>query len=160
MIGVRELLLGFQSLPLKGQAVIAHGSFKSLGEVQGGPKAVIDALVNACGSLVMPTFTYGTMVTPLVGPPNNALDYAAEETHRKHASAGTLDAVPFRRDLPADEEMGILAETLRRHAAAKRSFTRSCPSRASTRTLPSSVRRFTIHSLPSARWLKRTAGWF
>jgi aminoglycoside 3-N-acetyltransferase len=33
-----------------------------------------------------------------------------------------LDALPFRRDLPADEEMGILAETLRRHAAAKRSF--------------------------------------
>ncbi|HSQ40259.1 MAG TPA: AAC(3) family N-acetyltransferase [Anaerolineales bacterium] len=122
MIGIRELLVGFQSLPLKGQAVIAHGSFKSLGEVQGGPKAVIDSLVNACGSLVMPTFTYGTMVTPLVGPPNNALDYGAEETNRKHASAGTLDAVPFRRDMPADEEMGILAETLRRHAAAKRSL--------------------------------------
>lgn len=122
MITVRELLVGFGALPIRGQAVIAHGSFKSLGEVQGGPRVVIDALVKTCGSLVMPTFTYQTMVTPLVGPPNNALDYAAEDANRKHASAGTLDAVPFRRDLPADEEMGILAETLRRHAAAKRSF--------------------------------------
>ncbi len=122
MITVRELLLGFGALPIRGQAVIAHGSFKSLGEVQGGPKVVIDALVKTCGSLVMPTFTYGTMVTPLVGPPNNALDYAAEETNRKHASFGTLDALPFRRDLPADEEMGILAEALRKHPSVKRSF--------------------------------------
>lgn len=122
MITVRELLVGFGALPIRGQAVIAHGSFKALGEVQGGPRVVIDALVKTCGSLVMPTFTYQTMVTPLVGPPNNALDYAAEDANRKHASAGTLDALPFRRDLPADEEMGILAETLRRHAAAKRSF--------------------------------------
>jgi len=116
------LLAGFASLPIKGQAVIAHGSFKSLGQVQGGPKVVIDALVKTCGSLVMPTFTYQTMVTPLVGPPNNALDYAEEEARRKGASIGTLDALPFRRDLPADEEMGILAETLRKHPSAKRSF--------------------------------------
>lgn len=123
MISIRELLVGFRSLPLKGQAVIAHGSFKSLGEVQGGPRVVIDALVKTCGSLVMPTFTYQTMVTPLVGPPNNGLDYAAEEQNRKRQDGnGTLDAIPFRRDTPADKEMGILAETLRQHAGAKRSF--------------------------------------
>jgi len=123
MITVRELLLGFESLPLKGQAVIAHGSFKSLGQVQGGPKVVIAALVKTCGSLIMPTFTYNTMVTPLVGPPNNALDYAAEEHRRKTQTAnGTLDALTFKHDRPADEEMGILAETLRQHVSAKRSF--------------------------------------
>jgi aminoglycoside 3-N-acetyltransferase len=122
MITVRELLGGFASLPIKGQAVIVHGSYKSLGEVLGGPKAVIDALVNSCGSLIMPTFTYQTMVTPLVGPPNNALDYAAEEVRRKRNALGTLDAVPFQRDTPADEEMGVLAETLRLHSSAKRSL--------------------------------------
>ncbi len=123
VITVRELLAGLESLPIKGQAVIAHGSFKSLGQVQGGPRVVIDALVKICGSLVMPTFTYQTMVTPLVGPPNNGLDYAAEEMNRKREDGnGTLDALPFRRDLPADEEMGVLAETLRQHAGAKRSF--------------------------------------
>jgi aminoglycoside 3-N-acetyltransferase len=122
MITVRELLAGFGTLPIRGQAVIAHGSFKSLGQVQGGPRVVIDALARTCGSLVMPTFTYQTMVTPLVGPPNNALDYAAEDSRRNLASFGTFDALPFRRDLPADEEMGILAETLRKHPSARRSF--------------------------------------
>ncbi len=97
MITVRELQVGFAFLPIKGQAVIAHGSYKSLGEVLGGPQAVIDTLINSCASLVMPTFTYQTMVTPLVGPPNNALDYAAEDARRKRNAPGTLDAVPFQR---------------------------------------------------------------
>ena len=124
MISVRELLYGFELLSLKGQAVIAHGSFKSFGRVQGGPKAVIDALINSSGSLIMPTFTYNTMVTPLVGPPNNAIDYVAEEEKRKKQETdGTFDGpIPFRKDMPADKEMGILAETLRRHPAAQRSF--------------------------------------
>lgn len=123
MITMRELLAGFESLPIRGQAVIAHASFKSLGRVQGGPKVVIDALARTCGALVMPAFTYRTMVTPLVGPPNNGLDYAAEEDNRRaDASNLTYDALPFRRGLPADEEMGILPEMLRRRPDAQRSL--------------------------------------
>lgn len=123
MITIRELLDGFGALPLKGQAVIAHGSFKSLGGVQGGPRVVIDALVKICGALVMPTFTYQTMVTPLVGPPNNGLDYAAEEMNRARQDRySSLDAVTFQRDMPVDPEVGILSETLRRHAGAERSL--------------------------------------
>src|SRR3989304_6009375 len=123
MITVRGLLVGFESLPLKGQAVIAHGSFKSLGQAQGGPRVVIDALVKTCGSLIMPTFTYQTMGTPLVGPPKHARDYAAEEGNRRKPDAqGTYDALAFRSDTPTDKEMGVLAETLRRHVGAKRSL--------------------------------------
>jgi aminoglycoside 3-N-acetyltransferase len=124
MISIRELLFGFETLPLKRQAVIAHGSFKSFGRVQGGPKVVIDALVKSCGSLVMPTFTYQTMVTPLVGPPKNAIDYEAEERNRKkqEADPNYVGPIPFRNDLSADKEMGILAETLRQNPSAKRSF--------------------------------------
>jgi len=124
MISIRELIFGFESLPLRGQAVIAHGSFKSLGRVQGGSKVVIDALLKSCESLVMPTFTYQSMVTPLVGPPNNAVDYKAEEKNRKkkEAEKDYIGPIPFQRNLPADEEMGILAETLRRHPSAKRSL--------------------------------------
>jgi len=123
MITVRELLAGFEALPIKGQPVIAHGSFSSLGRVQGGPRVVIDALVRTCGAVVMPTFTYQTMVTPLVGPPNNALDYADEARNRARLDGNSpYDAVAFKRSLPADKEMGILPETLRRHHAAKRSL--------------------------------------
>lgn len=120
MITVRELLVGFASLPIQGQAVIAHGSYKSLGDVLGGPQAVIEALVCSCSSLIMPTFTYQTMVMPLDGPPDNGFDYSAEEARRKRNAPSTLDAVPFHRDMPADEEMGVLAETLRKHPHAKR----------------------------------------
>ncbi len=45
----------------KGDAVILHSSFKSLGTVDGGPNTVIDALLDAVGShghLLVPTFTY------------------------------------------------------------------------------------------------------
>jgi aminoglycoside 3-N-acetyltransferase len=124
MISIRELLFGFECLPFKGQAVIAHGSFKSLGRVQGGPKVVIDALIKLSGSLVMPVFTYQSMVTPLVGPPNNAVDYEAEERNRKkrESEKDYIGPVQFKPGMPADKEMGILAETLRRHPAAKRSF--------------------------------------
>lgn len=123
MVTFRELLAGFEALPIRGRAVIAHASYKSLGRVQGGPKAVIDALLKTCASVVIPTFTYGTMVTPLAGPPNNGLDYAAEEASRRAGGSSlTYDALPFRSDMPADEEMGILAETLRRRPDAKRSL--------------------------------------
>ena len=124
MISVRELLDGFKSLPLRGGAVIAHGSFKSFGRVQGGPRVVIDALLNSCASLMMPAFTYDTLVTPLVGPPNNAVDYAAAEEKRKRQEldGNAISPIPFRFKMIADKEMGILAETLRRHPAARRSF--------------------------------------
>lgn len=122
MITVRELFLGFESLPLRGQAIIAHGSFKSLGRVQGGPKVVIDALIQSCRALIMPVFTYQSMVTPLVGPPRNALDYGTEENMRRRQDGNTCDAIPFQRDMPADVEMGILAETLRQHSLARRSL--------------------------------------
>ncbi len=115
MLTIQQLLAGFQSLPLRGRPVIAHGSFKSFGMMQGGPKAVIDALIASSGALVMPTFTYKTMVTPQVGPPNNGLTYGnARDLNRM--------AEPFHSDLPADPLMGALSETLRRHPSSKRTL--------------------------------------
>ncbi|MEW5940030.1 MAG: AAC(3) family N-acetyltransferase [Chloroflexota bacterium] len=118
MITRRELQAMFQSLPSRGQAVIAHGSYKALGAVDGGPATVIEALAQSAGALVMPAFTYDTMVTPLVGPPNNAMDYS-EEARQLDSNSGQT---PFRPNLPADKDMGVLAETLRRRADAKRSL--------------------------------------
>jgi aminoglycoside 3-N-acetyltransferase len=63
----------------------------------------------------MPAFTYKTMVTPRVGPPNNGLTYGADEDLNKMAE-------PFEPDMPVDPMIGILAETLRRHPAAKRTL--------------------------------------
>ncbi len=124
MITVRELLFGFESLPSRGQTVIAHASFKSLGKVQGGPRTVIDALIRSSSALVMPAFTYDTMTVPLVGPPNNGVDYQAEEALRqeKEKQKDYTGPQPFDKNMPVDDEIGILAEMLRRHPAAKRSL--------------------------------------
>jgi aminoglycoside 3-N-acetyltransferase len=65
-------------------------------------------------TVVMPTFTYRTMITPSVGPPDNALAYG-------EADEQNLAAEIFRHDMPADPDMGSIAETLRRHPSAKRS---------------------------------------
>ncbi len=121
MITIRDLLQGFGDLSLSAQPVIAHGSFKAFGRVHGGPKAVIDALLASTGGLMMPAFTYDTLVYPLTGPANNGMDYRMEhEWHNRHER----DAAPvyFQADLPVDREIGILAETLRRHRDARRTM--------------------------------------
>jgi aminoglycoside 3-N-acetyltransferase len=63
----------------------------------------------------MPTFTYKTMITPEVGPQNNGLAYGTDLDLNRMAE-------PFTRELPADRQMGLIAETLRRHPRARRTL--------------------------------------
>jgi aminoglycoside 3-N-acetyltransferase len=59
----KALSAAFSELGVKlGDALLVHSSYKSLGPVDGGPRAVIDALVDAIGpqgTLIMPTFNFG-----------------------------------------------------------------------------------------------------
>lgn len=109
-----DLRTSLFKLGLSHTPVIAHASLRSFGEVIGGAEAVLRALVDSVWALVMPTFTYVTMITPEVGPPNNGITYGAERDLNRMAE-------PFRRDLPADKQMGVIPEALRRHPRAKRS---------------------------------------
>lgn len=118
MITVIELLYGFNALPLRGKLVLAHGSFKSFGAVQGGPKSVIQSLLESTGALMMPAFTYEAMVFPRTGQPWNGLNY---ETGNE-LNARESGPIYFTQDLSVDREIGILSETLRRHQNAKRSL--------------------------------------
>lgn len=110
-----DLRTALFKLGLSHTPVIAHASLKSFGEVIGGADAVLRAVLDSVWALVMPTFTYATMVTPAVGPPVNGIAYGTEQDLNRMAE-------PFRRDMPADKQMGIIPETLRRHARAKRSI--------------------------------------
>ncbi len=109
-----DLRTALFKLGLSHTPVIAHASLKSFGEVIGGADAVVRALVDSVWALVMPTFTYATMITPEVGPPNNGIRYGSELDLNRMAE-------PFRREMPADKQMGIIPETLRRHPRARRS---------------------------------------
>jgi aminoglycoside 3-N-acetyltransferase len=61
----------------------------------------------------MPTFTYKSMITPEVGPPNNGLTYGSQLDQNRMAE-------PFHLDMRADPLMGILPETLRHYPGMNR----------------------------------------
>src|SRR5512142_1858275 len=112
-ITFNDLRAALFKLGLSHTPVIAHASLSAFGEVIGGADAVLRALLDSVWALIMPTFTYATMVTPEVGPPNNGLAYGADLDANRMAE-------PFRRDMPADKQMGVVAEALRKHPRAKR----------------------------------------
>jgi len=57
-----DLILGFQDVGLEqGDAALVHSSYKALGDVAGGPRTVVDALLGAVGekgTIIMPTFNF------------------------------------------------------------------------------------------------------
>jgi aminoglycoside 3-N-acetyltransferase len=71
-------------------------------------------MLSVTDGLIMPTFTYKTMVIPANGPPDNAITYG------KYADANLM-AEFYSSDMPADPMMGIIPETLRLQPEAKRS---------------------------------------
>jgi aminoglycoside 3-N-acetyltransferase len=62
MLTFEQLLEGFRDLGVQeGETLLVHSSYKSLGEVDGGPQTVIRALETALGpqgTLIMPTFNF------------------------------------------------------------------------------------------------------
>ncbi|NWG32930.1 MAG: AAC(3) family N-acetyltransferase [Chloroflexi bacterium] len=65
MLTFEQLVDGFRGLGVnEGDTLLVHSSYKSLGEVDGGPQTVIRALEAALdtdrdGTLIMPTFNFG-----------------------------------------------------------------------------------------------------
>jgi aminoglycoside 3-N-acetyltransferase len=116
MLTTKDLRAAFQTLHLKDVPVIAHASLSSLGQVEGGAPAVVEALLDSVGGVMMPTHTYVTMVTPLDGPALNGVKYEDPREQARNPQALFYDP-----DLPADGLMGQVAEALRVHPQAKRS---------------------------------------
>jgi len=75
---------------------------------------MVSALLAVFDSVVMPAFTYKTMVIPPCGPENNAISYGSGADANRMAEF-------FDPRMPADTLMGVVAETLRRHPRAGRS---------------------------------------
>lgn len=113
MLTYRQLSDSFQSLGLSNNPVIAHASVKAFGGIEGGPEALLGALLDSVRAVIVPTFTYKTMLTPPAGPPNNALAYGGDQDANRMAEM-------FHPNMPADPLMGILPETLRQHLQARR----------------------------------------
>ena len=116
MQSYRDLVLALRDLDIEeGCPVILLASLSAFGDIAGGPEAVLGAILEQFESVVMPTFTYKTMIVPEDGPPNNAIEYGTMPDSNKMAEF-------YYDDMPADKLMGILAETLRQHNSARRSM--------------------------------------
>jgi len=113
-VRLRDLLLELRNLHLADAPVIVHSSLKSFGQVEGGAGTVVNALAAAFTTVIVPTFTYKAMITPLVGPENNGITYGSLQDQNQMAEFFTLRT-------PADPLMGIIPETFRKHPRAKRS---------------------------------------
>ena len=105
MPGYSNLRHALDCLGLAGKPVIVHASLKNFGTIQGGPRTLIQALAASFSGVIMPTFTYKTMVTPGVGPPNNGITYGGDKDLNRMAE-------PFRLDMPPDKMMGMLPRQL------------------------------------------------
>ncbi|MDI6769372.1 MAG: AAC(3) family N-acetyltransferase [Anaerolineales bacterium] len=113
-IRLQDLLVGFHSLELSDKPVIVHASLSAFGEIQGGAETLVSALLAVFDSVVMPVFTYKTMIIPPVGPENNAIPYGSGADQNRMAEFFDLK-------MPADPLMGAIAEALRKHPRARRS---------------------------------------
>jgi aminoglycoside 3-N-acetyltransferase len=107
-----DLKAAFSKLGLSKHLVIAHASLKAFDSVDA--ETMLTALLESTGGIIMPTFTYKTMLNPEVGPPRNGITYGSETDLNKLAE-------PFHPHMPADKMMGVLPEVLRKHPKAKRS---------------------------------------
>ena len=117
MLGYADLKSGLGSLGLEDAPVIVHASLKTFGPIQGDgdtwPNTVLQALLDTTNGLMMPTFTYKTMITPRVGPANNGITYGTDQDLNRMAEY-------FHPNMPADPLMGKLPEALRRNPHARR----------------------------------------
>jgi aminoglycoside 3-N-acetyltransferase len=75
---------------------------------------MVGALLAAFNGVIMPTFTYRTMIVPPLGPPDNGITYGLSAESNQMAEF-------YHDDMPADRLMGVVAETLRQHPQARRS---------------------------------------
>jgi aminoglycoside 3-N-acetyltransferase len=116
MLSFRDLVTGFRQLDIDHQKpAIVHASLSSFGEIRGGAETLLGALISTFSSIMIPSFTYKTMIIPETGPENNGLEYGSGKDLNRMAEF-------FSPDMPSDILMGVLAEKIRLHIQAKRSM--------------------------------------
>ena len=116
MLSYRDIDTGLRKLGLEDNTpIIVHTSLKAFGEIRGGADTMLGALLSNFNAMMMPAFTYKTMIVPEAGPENNGIIYGSGKDRNQMA-------IPFEDNMPADKLMGILPETLRREPEAKRSM--------------------------------------
>ena len=115
MLSYRELTTRLRELGVGPHGrVIAHVYPPALGPVAGGTETVLGGLLASCEILLMPAFTFQTMVTPAAGPPENGLSYGSDPDQN-------LRAEFYHPNLPPDPAFAEVAQALQKRPGANRS---------------------------------------
>ena len=102
MISYHDITGALKSMGLQRDIpMIVHIDPSLSGKIKGGTATLMGALLSNIDNLMLPAFTYSTMVTPESGPENNNLVYGK-------SSEDNLNAVIFSHALPS--EVGNQAE--------------------------------------------------
>lgn len=113
MLTLDDFSFALKRLDLGRKPAIAHASLRSFGAIRGGAETVLTALLSSLSGLVMPAFTYKTMIIPEVGPSNNGIVYGSGRDLNRMA-------VPFRYKMRVDPMIGMLADVMRYAPGAMR----------------------------------------
>lgn len=115
MVSYRDLVSGLKRLEIDPSLpVIIHASLSSFGEIRGAADTFLGAILAVYQKVMMPAFTFKTMVIPEFGPDNNGVIYGSAKDLNRLADF-------FYPDMPVDPLIGILAETLFLHPDSLRS---------------------------------------
>jgi aminoglycoside 3-N-acetyltransferase len=115
MISYRDITLGLEKLGLnRSTPVLAHIAASRMREVRGGIDTLLGALLATIDNIMVPSFTYSTMVIPQNGPEGNHIQYGSGQQSNLNASI-------FRHDLPSDMKDNEVAEALRGYPGIYRS---------------------------------------
>lgn len=114
MVTRSEITDGLRRLGLdRSSDVLVHSSLSSFGYVDGGAEAVCQALVETCGTVLMPGWTFdltAVEVPPGLERPHNAYPPAKDWATFDASVAG---ATAYRDDLPVDRWLGRIPDVLR-----------------------------------------------
>jgi aminoglycoside 3-N-acetyltransferase len=112
-LSYRDFITVYRALGIRRTSrVLVHVSLPAIGPVAGGPDTIIGSLLSTCETVLLPSFTEQSMLTPVIGPAENGLAYGA-------SAEENLTAEFFHPDLPTRDPV---AERLRQDRRAARSM--------------------------------------
>ena len=115
MITFRDIASGLkQIIRDRRRPMIVHASLSSFGEIRGGAETLLGGLLMTTDGMMMPAFTYKTMIIPEEGPQDNGMAYGSGRDNNRMAEF-------FQAPMPVDTTIGVTAETFRKQPYSKRS---------------------------------------
>jgi aminoglycoside 3-N-acetyltransferase len=115
MLQYRDLKNALNELGIKrSDPTFVHASASLIPLVKGGAQTLLGAILAGIDNILMPSFTFKTMIIPEVGPEDNLIEYGSGRNENLNASV-------FTPDLPADFEDQAISELFRHYPDVIRS---------------------------------------